>query len=188
VKREGSVMTAWLNGQESQLSGTFTGPIYASTDPFTIGSSFFHGEIDEVAIYNRALSSAEIQNFYKASSTGYDYIDPMMVDPEADDYHLLSEYGRFDPPNEPTSQTSGEWVLDDVTSPCVDAGDPTDNPMGEPMPNGGRINIGAYGGMGHASKGGQWPLAFDYNIDGIVNFADFAKFAEHWLDKLPWVK
>jgi parallel beta-helix repeat protein len=186
VKKEGSTMMAWLNGQKSQLSGMFAGAIYDSTAPFTIGSDStgrysFNGKIDEVAIYNRALSSAEIKRIYKASSAGYDYIDPMMADSDGGDYHLLSEYGRYD-------SNSAQWVLDDATSPCVDAGDPTDNPMGEPMPNGGRINIGAYGGMGHASKGGQWPLAFDYNTDGIVNFADFAKFAEHWLDKLPWVE
>jgi len=42
--------------------------------------------------------------------------------------------------------------LDDVTSPCIDAGDPN-SPVGdEPEPNGGRINMGAYGGTEEASK------------------------------------
>jgi len=60
------------------------------------------------------------------------------------DYHLKSQAGRFD-------QDSQSWVVDDVTSPCIDAGDPN-TPVGhEPMPNGGRINMGAYGGMQQAS-------------------------------------
>ncbi len=63
----------------------------------------------------------------------------------AGDYHLKSQAGRWDP-------AGGGWVLDDVTSPCIDAGDPN-SPVGdEPEPNGGRINMGAYGGTGEASK------------------------------------
>ncbi|MHC4360988.1 MAG: right-handed parallel beta-helix repeat-containing protein, partial [Planctomycetota bacterium] len=46
----------------------------------------------------------------------------------------------------------GWWVTDDVTSPCIDAGDPA-TPLGdEPSPNGGIINMGAYGGTSQASK------------------------------------
>jgi L-ascorbate metabolism protein UlaG (beta-lactamase superfamily) len=61
------------------------------------------------------------------------------------DYHLKSEAGRWDPVSE-------SWVVDDVTSPYIDAGDPN-NPVGdEPEPNGGRINMGAYGGTVEASK------------------------------------
>jgi len=61
------------------------------------------------------------------------------------DYHLKSQAGRWDAKSE-------SWVVDDVTSPCIDAGDPN-NPVGdEPEPNGGRINMGAYGGTAEASK------------------------------------
>jgi len=61
------------------------------------------------------------------------------------DYHLKSEAGRWDPVSE-------SWITDNVTSPCIDAGDPN-SPVGdEPDPNGGRINMGAYGGMAEASK------------------------------------
>ncbi len=61
------------------------------------------------------------------------------------DNHLKSQAGRWDP----NSQT---WVLDDVTSPCIDAGDPTYSVGLEPLPNGDRINMGAYGGTSEASK------------------------------------
>jgi L-ascorbate metabolism protein UlaG (beta-lactamase superfamily) len=60
------------------------------------------------------------------------------------DYHLKSEAGRWDLVGE-------SWVVDDVTSPCIDAGDPN-SPVGdEPEPNGGIINMGAYGGTAEAS-------------------------------------
>ena len=71
--------------------------------------------------------------------------DPLFADPNNGDLHLKSQAGRWDP-------SSGSWVIDDVHSPCIDAGDPA-SPVGlEPEPNGGRINMGAYGGTAEASK------------------------------------
>ncbi len=61
------------------------------------------------------------------------------------DYHLKSQAGRWDP-------TSEDWVLDEVTSPCIDAGDPNNPVADEPEPNGGIVNMGAYGGTAEASK------------------------------------
>jgi hypothetical protein len=60
------------------------------------------------------------------------------------DYHLKSEAGRWDP-------NSKSWVLDDVNSPCIDAGDPNICIGFEPNPNGGVVNMGAYGGTAKAS-------------------------------------
>ena len=45
----------------------------------------------------------------------------------------------------------GRWVQDDVNSPCIDAGDPNSAWSNEPSPNGGRINMGAYGNTLEAS-------------------------------------
>jgi len=98
------------------------------------------------------------------------------------DYHLKSQAGRFD-------SNTQEWVQDDVTSPCIDAGDPM-SPIGlEPFPNGGRINMGAYGGTAEASKSyfGE-PLcetivAGDINGDCKVDFADYAILSIHWLEE-----
>jgi hypothetical protein len=42
--------------------------------------------------------------------------------------------------------------MDDVTSPCIDAGDPSEGVGPETLPNGGRINIGVYGGTSEASR------------------------------------
>ena len=44
------------------------------------------------------------------------------------------------------------WVQDDVNSPCIDTGDPCSPYLLEPAPNGGRINMGAYGNTWQASK------------------------------------
>ncbi|MBP8305064.1 MAG: right-handed parallel beta-helix repeat-containing protein [Phycisphaerae bacterium] len=61
------------------------------------------------------------------------------------DYHLKSQAGRYDPDGQ-------AWVSDLVSSPCIDAGDP-EGPVGfEPRPNGGILNLGAYGGTSKASK------------------------------------
>ena len=70
--------------------------------------------------------------------------DPLFADPHNGDFHLKSEVGRWDPNNQ-------TWIQDDVTSPCIDAGDPN-SPIGyEPEPNGGIVNMGAYGGTIEAS-------------------------------------
>ncbi|MGD8786702.1 MAG: C10 family peptidase [Phycisphaerales bacterium] len=71
--------------------------------------------------------------------------DPLFADPSNGDYHLKSRGGRWDP-------VSQSWVLDSVTSPCIDAGDPTTSFSLEPVLNGGRVNMGAYGGTTEASK------------------------------------
>ncbi len=112
-----------------------------------------------------------------AEGTGNIREDPLFADPEAGDYHLLAEKGRFVP-------AYGLWSFDAKTSPCVDAGDPWLYPGAERMPNGGRINMGAFGGTPQASMS-EWPLAGDLNRDGRVDFADLAVVLDQWLDELP---
>jgi hypothetical protein len=97
------------------------------------------------------------------------------------DYHLKSQAGRWDPVSE-------SWVQDDVTSPCIDAGDPN-TPIGdEPFPNGGITNMGAYGGTAEASKsyfGGpvcETIIAGDINGDCKVDFADLYIMICHWME------
>ena len=73
--------------------------------------------------------------------------DPRFADPQNGDYHLKSPWGRYVPGTD-------TWVLDVATSPspCIDAGDLADTPRAELVPNGGRIDMGAYGGTPFASK------------------------------------
>jgi len=61
------------------------------------------------------------------------------------DYYLQSQAGRWDCEMQ-------AWVQDDLTSPCIDAGDPAIPAGSEPIPNGATVNIGAYGGTVHAGK------------------------------------
>jgi hypothetical protein len=122
-------------------------------------------------------------SYIKQSVRGWGNInseDPMFADYAGGDYHLLSQRGRHRP-------STNEWILDEVTSPCVDAGQPWVEPSEERMPNGGRLNIGAFGGTYYASMS-QWPLAGDVNRDGVVNMTDFALVAESWLLKLEWAE
>ena len=72
IDTAGNVMQIYLNGQLVAVRAT-AGPLLASTQPLTIGLSDkhgFYGLIDEPAVYNRALSQAEIQSIADAGSTG----------------------------------------------------------------------------------------------------------------------
>jgi parallel beta-helix repeat protein len=138
----------------------------------------FDGIIDEVRLYDRALSAEEIDLIYQGAFGGG--ADPLFADAGSGDYHLKSERGRYWPEHD-------VWVLDDATSPCVDGGDPAVEPSGERMPNGGRINMGAYGGTPYASMS-EWTIAGDINQDGVVDFRDFAIIAESWLEAAAWVQ
>ncbi len=99
--------------------------------------------------------------------------DPLFVDANAGDYHLLSNRGRYLP-------ALDLWVVDEVTSPCIAAGDPMGDFSAERTPNGGRINMGAYGGTGLASMS-EWEIDGDMDFDGTVDFNDFSIFADNWM-------
>jgi hypothetical protein len=77
------------------------------------------------------------------------YAAPEPDDPRAvwtgGDYHLVSQAGRWNP-------NMRSWYFDEATSPCLDAGDPAASVGSEPFPNGGLLNLGAYGGTPQASK------------------------------------
>ena len=98
------------------------------------------------------------------------------------DYHLKSQAGRWD-------ANEGRWTKDEVTSPCIDAGDPA-SPIGlEPFPNGGIINMGAYGSTAEASKSYfgepvcETIIAGDINGDCKVDLWDLAIMTSHWLEE-----
>lgn len=65
------------------------------------------------------------------------------VDEAANDFHEKSTAGHY---------AKGTWVNDSVTSPSIDKADPSASVGSEPAPNGGRANLGAYGGTSQASK------------------------------------
>jgi predicted outer membrane repeat protein len=71
-------------------------------------------------------------------------VEPMFADADNGDYHLKSQAGRWDP-------AAQNWVIDDTSSLCIDAGNPNDSVGLERFPNGARVNMGAYGGTPQAS-------------------------------------
>lgn len=100
-----------------------------------------------------------------------DMTDDVWVD---GDYHLKSVAGRWD-------AVAEVWVHDDVTSECVDAGDPASVWWGELWPHGRRVNLGAYGGKPAASMS-AFPVGFasDLNHDDHVDIKDFALIGCGW--------
>jgi hypothetical protein len=114
--------------------------------------------------------------YWDAKDTPDDPADDVWV---AGDYHLKSQAGHWD-------AESSNWVPDEVTSGCIDAGDPNGPIDGEPFPNGGYVNLGAYGGTAEASRthfGGPvctTQIAGDINGDCKVDFRDLQIMALQW--------
>jgi len=137
--------------------------------------------------------------YWSGTGTGNIAADPCFADPGywdqngtpenpgddtwiSGDYHLKSQAGRW-------NANEGRWTKDEVISPCIDAGDPA-TPVGlEPFPNGGIINMGAYGGTTETSKSYfgepicEVIVAGDINGDCKVDFKDFVFVALHWLEE-----
>ncbi len=113
-----------------------------------------------------------VNGYWDTNGTDTDETDDFWVD---GDYHLKSEAGRWDPDRQ-------SWVQDELTSPCIDAGDPNSALIGELWPHGNRVNIGAYGNTAQAS----WSLSdvgniADLNYDGWVDYEDMALLTGKWL-------
>jgi hypothetical protein len=98
------------------------------------------------------------------------------------DFHLKSQAGRWTSASSVEPDPNSEsWVLDDVTSPCIDAGDPNSDWSAELWPHGERINMGAYGGTSQASRSlSDAGNVADLNRDGIVDSADMRIMVDHW--------
>jgi len=145
----------------------------------TIGHPRHHlkGKIDNVKIFDRALSAEEIQQLYQGI---YGFANtPLFADPANNDYHLRSERGRYWPEHD-------IWVLDKVTSPCVDAGDPKAEVLNEPIPNGGRINIGAFGGTLEASLS-PWQTLLPLPDQASIHSPFDGGYVDNMSVKLTWI-
>jgi len=148
---------------ENSNAGIFGGGLGdAGSSSTTVSNCIFWGNIanSSTQIGGGSVTYSCVQG--GMSGEGNIDTDPRFADPQNGDYRLKSQGGRWDPLSE-------GWTQDDVTSPCIDAGDPL-SPIGpEPFPNGGLINMGAYGGTAQASKSSSPALAHAPNPsnDGI---------------------
>ena len=148
---------------------------YADSEPDISNSIFWNNtEVDLYQCQVRYSCTIEAE-----ADEGNINTEPLFVDPNNGDYHLRSERGRYWPEHD-------IWVLDKVTSPCIDGGDPTADPSGEPMPNGGFLNMGAYGGTPYASMSEMPCFDPDVNQDGFVNPLDLAELIDKWLEAAGW--
>ncbi len=205
---ESLIMSNCTGVNNRASSGVFLAVDYQSSYPSKVMNCIVDNGGQE--IYNQqSIISINFSSMQSRPSTIYDFdyldwgqgnvdADPCFVDPGywdsnntpqdpnddfyvAGDYHLKSQAGRWD-------DDSGTWVCDEVTSPCIDAGDPNSPIMYESFPNGGRINMGAYGGTEEASKSYfdcapcETIIAGDINGDCKVNYLDLAILASHWLE------
>jgi uncharacterized membrane protein len=116
------------------------------------------------------------------SGTGNINAEPRFVDANNNDYHLKSAGWRWD-------KISNQWTWDDVTSRCIDAGNPgyplCDEPMTLPVDPRNRfgvnkrIDMGYYGGTVEASMPPyNWALLADMDNSGKVDFVDYSLLAE----------
>jgi predicted outer membrane repeat protein len=137
-----SVINCTFNRNRAKNPG---GALYAAgTLTATAANCIFWGNIPDQIAGGAAITYCDVQGGLQGQ--GNIDVDPLFADADSDDYHLKSRAGRW------LADGRSGWVVDNVTSPCIDAGDPAMPVGNEPEPNGGRINMGAYGGTTEASK------------------------------------
>ncbi len=94
---------------------------------------------------DRFLIDWQISSGFSNDMSSFGYAAEF-ANPEALDFHLKSEYGRFDP------LTRLFVTNDTTTSQLIDLGDPSFSYANEPTSSCGRINVGLYGNTVEASK------------------------------------
>ncbi len=113
----------------------------------TVSNSIFRGHQDlDFHVHSSSIlliTYTSSQQIY--SGTGNIATDPLFAYAGTGDYHLKSRGGRWD-------FSSSSWVTDTAHSPAIDSGKPASTYSNEPQPNGGRVNMGAYGNTNRASK------------------------------------
>ena len=130
-----SLISSFLSMENNTIVGNEDDGIYVSSAvPPTIKNSIIvsnngygiNGSSASIS-YNDVWGNSD-GNYHNCSAgTGDISLDPRFVNAEGGDYHLR------------------------LLSPCIDAGDPVSDYTQEPLPNGGRINMGRYGNTPEAA-------------------------------------
>ena len=104
-----------------------------------------YGVSEPILQYNNLWKNGS-SNYYGCVPGAYDIsVPPSFINEANDDYHLQK------------------------TSQCVDAGDPSSDFSNEPAPNGGRINLGAYGNTAEAQNSPTVKEAEEWYVDASVS-------------------
>jgi hypothetical protein len=125
----GTNVTFYVDGVAYPGSGTMVGPMGSGDAARAVdmgwdsnpGTNYFGGEIDELAIYNRALNSSEIRAIYNAGSIGMCRLGPLAVDGPATSARTLAVADAW--PNPAERATNIEFQLparDRVSAEVVD--------------------------------------------------------------------
>jgi parallel beta-helix repeat protein len=139
-------------GTNVQISGSFANVEYCLVEDGFAGT----GNIDNDPCFATPGSWADVNTWNQG------------------DYHLKSEFGRWDP-------AIKAWTIDAVTSAAIDAGDANSLWQDEKWPHGAQVNLGVYGNTVEASmSGSQAGNLADANNDQNVNLWDFAELAFNW--------
>ncbi len=114
--------------------------------------------------------------------------DPLFVNPLQRDYRVVEDVNNagYESAIVMTAMilevAATESSSSTEFSPCINAGNPFSDVGAEPMPNGGRVNMGAYGGTAAAGKSDiKRPVPADMDKDLKVDWLDYAVFANNWL-------
>lgn len=131
------------------------------------GSAVLEGDYN--VLWDNSSLGASLATLADLQSAGMGWehsfaADPLFGDAENGDFHPKSEVGRYNP-------TTGKFVQDMVHSPLIDAGDPRAAVGSEPTPNGGRLNMGMFGGTAQASKSrtNAWVQVLTFNDGGTLD-------------------
>ena len=127
------------------ICNNIAGGIFNSTPTVTNSIIYFNGDgtlTTQITGDSNTITYSDVQGI--GQDSGNIDVDPLFADIVNGDYHLMSQSGRWNPTNQ-------SWIQDQVSSSCIDAGDPNSDIGLEPEPNGSIINMGAYGGTAQAS-------------------------------------
>jgi len=106
----------------------------------------------DAQIYHSSQPAYSCIQDWSGGGEGNLALDPQFIAPDQGDFHLVS------------------W------SPCIDAGNPTSDFSQEPVPNGGRVDLGAYGNTPEATSGSA-----DSDADALPD-----DWERHWFGDLRY--
>lgn len=137
-------------------------PVMADHNLYVLENNAVMGTLSS-ALFNSTPRLSDWQAAY-----GVDFrstvLDPLFADPDNLDFHPRSQFGRF-------VQATGTFTNDTVTSPLIDMGARASPFTNETSPNGGRVNVGAYGNTAEASRSptNRTLLALSFNDGGVLS-------------------